>query len=123
MDRAKLLAAIAKEFGYGCMMICKERARQIEIEQWDYERDYELYYGNEELALAATAYAMPPETREFVNDEWGNDMFLHFWPWDLEWWKPTPDDRQRELEKAGALIASQIDLPQHKPTKILNQQP
>lgn len=31
------------------------------------------------------------------------------WPWDKSWWKPTPDDRIRELIKAGALIAAEID--------------
>lgn len=30
-------------------------------------------------------------------------------PWDNEWWKPSPDDRKRELVKAGALIAAAID--------------
>lgn len=31
------------------------------------------------------------------------------WPFSQEWWKPTPDDRIRELAKAGALIAAEID--------------
>lgn len=31
------------------------------------------------------------------------------WPWDEMLWKPTPDDRIRELAKAGALIATEID--------------
>ena len=31
------------------------------------------------------------------------------WPWALSQWKPTPDDRIRELTKAGALIAAEID--------------
>ena len=31
------------------------------------------------------------------------------WPWNVVWWKPTPDDRIRELAKAGALIAAEID--------------
>lgn len=31
------------------------------------------------------------------------------WPWHPKWWKPTPDDRIRELAKAGALIAAEID--------------
>jgi hypothetical protein len=32
-----------------------------------------------------------------------------YWPWDREWWKPTPNNRIRELAKAGALIAAEID--------------
>ena len=31
------------------------------------------------------------------------------WPWDESWFKPTPDDRIRELVKAGALILAEID--------------
>ena len=30
------------------------------------------------------------------------------WPWDHEWWKPS-DDPVRNLVKAGALIAAEID--------------
>jgi hypothetical protein len=31
------------------------------------------------------------------------------WPFTEHWWKPTPNNRIRELEKAGALIAAEID--------------
>ena len=31
------------------------------------------------------------------------------WPWNGSYWKPTPDDRIKELTKAGALIAAEID--------------
>jgi len=30
------------------------------------------------------------------------------WPWDEEWWKPD-NDAVRNLAKAGALIAAEID--------------
>jgi hypothetical protein len=30
------------------------------------------------------------------------------WPWDPSWWKPSPDPI-RNLVKAGALIAAEID--------------
>lgn len=30
------------------------------------------------------------------------------WPWDEEWWKPS-EDPVRNLVKAGALIAAEID--------------
>jgi hypothetical protein len=33
----------------------------------------------------------------------------HAVPWGESWWKPTPEDRVRELVKAGALIAAEID--------------
>jgi hypothetical protein len=35
--------------------------------------------------------------------------YLRFWPWTQRTFKPTPHDRIRELVKAGALIAAEID--------------
>jgi hypothetical protein len=34
-------------------------------------------------------------------------IMAELWPWDESWWKPG--DRIRELAKAGALIAAEID--------------
>jgi len=50
------------------------------------------------VAIAAAAYASPRKTRKYRTS-----------PWNVVWWKPTPDDRIRELAKAGALIAAEID--------------
>lgn len=36
-------------------------------------------------------------------------MHLHIWPFELKWLKRTPKNRIRELQKAGALIAAEID--------------
>ena len=80
----------------GLARIVAERRRQISEEGWD---DYhDALHDNDELARAAATYAMPDRLRRMVE-----------WPFDLEWWKPTPDNRIRELEKAGALIAAEID--------------
>ena len=38
-----------------------------------------------------------------------NPSFHIMWPWEANWWKPTPEDRIKELAKAGALIAAEID--------------
>ncbi|WP_281681861.1 hypothetical protein [Zunongwangia profunda] len=101
MNRAELLKAIEKEFGIGCAVICKERARQKEVKGYDVERDRDQYYKNEELAEAAVTYAIFPRT--------DIDRTV-FWPWSLECWNPTPDNRAREFEKAGALLAAQLDV-------------
>ena len=62
---------------------------------------------------------MPQEEREkyqsvkFIKGSIGNlkIWYPRWWPksWDIIWWKPTPKDRVRELAKAGALIAAEID--------------
>tara|TARA_B100002049_G_scaffold145952_1_gene108412 strand:+ start:5552 stop:5896 length:345 start_codon:yes stop_codon:yes gene_type:complete len=100
MKRQELLEAIEKEFGAGCAAICKERARQKEVKGYDFERDLQVYYENEELASASLAYAMN-------NTDWRRE---EFWPWHQEFWNPTPDNRQREFEKSGALMAAQLDV-------------
>ena len=85
----------------GVDLIAAERKRQIE-EGWDMDHDY-IANNDEQLAQASALYALPECFRE---DEYSVN---NLWPWDKKWWKPTPNDRIRELAKAGALIAAEID--------------
>ncbi|OJV17788.1 MAG: hypothetical protein BGO30_07535 [Bacteroidetes bacterium 41-46] len=84
----------------GIELIAEERQRQIEAEGWTAEHDKEEHAMGE-LALAASCYAMIPELRP-------SELPPSHWPW-CGSWKPTPSDRIRELQKAGALIAAEID--------------
>lgn len=86
----------------GAQLIEEERARQIRDERFTERHDSGHEDG--ELARAAAAYATPEPYREYVLS--GRPVL---WPWELNWWKPTPNDRVRELVKAGALIAAEID--------------
>lgn len=91
----------------GIELIAAERKRQIEQEGWTPEHDDGHFDG--ELAQAAACYALPKQTR---NGYLLNRMVWEFfWPWDSEWWKPATNSRGRikELTKAGALIAAEID--------------
>jgi hypothetical protein len=84
----------------GVEMITAERQRQIYAEGWTPEHD--AGHEPEALARAAVCYAVPPDgSRQHI-------VNVH-WPWRRQFWKPTPDDRIRELTKAGALIAAEID--------------
>ncbi len=83
--------------GNGVELIAAERRRQIEQEDWTPEHDDEHSMG--ELRQAARAYAGDPGHAS--NPPAG-------WPWDEEWWKPS-EDAVRNLVKAGALIAAEID--------------
>lgn len=76
----------------GVDLIRRERERQVSEEGWTPEHDDAHVDGV--LSRAAACYAHPP-------------LFFHLWPWDRHWWKPG--DRVRELAKAGALIAAEID--------------
>jgi hypothetical protein len=99
----------------GAELIAAERRRQVDVEGYTVEHDV-VHESNGELATAAWAYLA-----DLVTD---GDIDHHEepegWPWPAEWrpagatsmhpsWKPTPDDPIRQLVKAGALIAAEID--------------
>ncbi len=95
----------------GAEIITDERTRQIEKEKWSESHDDA--HKNGELARAAAAYALPPKFRELMKN--GRPKLF---PWRIDWWKPTTfsekdgkfvHDRVRQLAKAGALIAAEID--------------
>ncbi|MDE2106773.1 MAG: hypothetical protein KGL39_56685, partial [Patescibacteria group bacterium] len=68
------------------------RRRQMEDEGWSPEHDDQHTHG--EMANAAACYAIDSPS---------------LWPmsWNWSWWKPK--DRRRDLARAGALIAAEID--------------
>lgn len=90
----------------GIERIAYERRRQVEREGWTPEHDDEHCFG--ELSGAACSYA------EAASRQVGEDRPLaalrpnQLWRWSAEWWKPS-EDPVRNLEKAGALIAAEID--------------
>jgi hypothetical protein len=84
----------------GIERIAAERKRQIDKENFTVEHDDQ--WNRHELAMASLCYVMPPSCRYEV-------FLTTYWPWQWEWWKPTHENRIRELEKAGALIAAEID--------------
>jgi len=83
----------------GAKLIAAERARQMSDEKWDAQHDDEHERG--ELAVAAACYVLGAARKRY-----SRECPLR-WPWDGAWWKPT--DRVRDLTKAGALIAAEID--------------
>ena len=107
----------------GIELIAAERSRQVAEEGWTPEHD-EVHESGE-MAKAAACYALPIGFRQMRECDFmvetargladpNSPMTVHSyvplnWPWAPEWWKPTPDDRIRELTKAGALIAAEID--------------
>jgi hypothetical protein len=88
----------------GTDLITVERQRQISVEGWSAEHDDQHLDG--ELAVAAACYAMPAFCRTMCSSTPGVQAI---WPWGVEWWIPCPTDRVRELVKAGALVAAEID--------------
>lgn len=98
----------------GVQMIAAERQRQIVEECWTAEHD--SWHSDGELALAGACYAMADKERALcitqkveANSVNHTSLFALLWPFAEEWWNPSPHDRVRELVKAGALIAAEID--------------
>lgn len=97
----------------GLEHISEERKRQQEDLKWTPENDDR--YINNELGNAATAYLLANDLEIVSEDPMKNvtisvmmrrDMF---WPFKDYSFKPSPEDRVKELAKAGALIAAEID--------------
>jgi len=81
----------------GIDLIKEERLRQIESEHWTPAHDDK--HTTFELTRAAVSYAFSVVNIYSV---------ANWWPWDWSWYKPS-DDPIRNLVKAGALIAAEID--------------
>lgn len=87
----------------GIELIDKERERQINELGYDVRND--SFYSNNELAKAATCYLLTENFRICIP---GTFIPIN-WPWAGEYWKPCPNDRIRELTKAGALFKAQAE--------------
>lgn len=96
------------DLGPGVQAIAIERQRQMATERFTSTHDEQYQRG--ELAKAAVAYAqlaameLDAGTRGHIG--WLNPPAI--WPWEAHWWKPV--DARRDLVRAGALIAAQLDL-------------
>lgn len=120
----------------GTTLISEERNRQVTEEGYDWRRDADYY--KEELALAAAVYAIPLDWRDVKAGNQGHTNLQRIlWPWEWKYFKPvytiggnstvepigqSIEDRIRELSKAGALIAAEIDRLQRLKIKNLNNE-
>ena len=94
----------------GVERIREERERQIRSEGWTPEHDDE--HDQAQLATAGVGYAMFA-VEQLLFDDLPDEAYQvppaeTEWPWHPDWWKPSTDP-VRNLVKAGALIAAEID--------------
>lgn len=122
----------------GARMIVTERGRQIEAEGYDFRHDDDHAHGEllaaamcyadaadvvrkapsaeEAIRRVLRAAGVDPDTdddlqRMIENPArhfWGWDKAPTPWPWAAEYWKPSPTV-ERNLAKAGALLAAELD--------------
>ncbi len=95
----------------GASMIAEERVRQITAE--GYAPEHDDAHLNCEIALAAVSYAAP-EPVYVLRTAVGTMMYRDPWPWGQRHDKRSAHGdgragRIRDLTKAGALIAAEID--------------
>ncbi len=92
----------------GAARIAAERQRQIDTEGWTPEHDDEHCFG--EIAGAASAYAALASRQEGsgLHEAEATKPPSQTWRWGHAQWKPS-NDPIRNLVKAGALIATEID--------------
>lgn len=94
----------------GVDLIAAERQRQIDAEGWTPEHDDT--HTHLELAKAGATYALYAGF-----GPWVTPYAPLTWPWELGELKLSPSrDRVRDLVKAGALIAAEIDRLQREQT-------
>ena len=95
----------------GAELIAAERRRQVTSE--GFRADHDDRHVRNQLALAAMSYVCVVAAPDEEGDESGKPRPCYDWPWSKTWWKPSPDPI-RNLVKAGALIAAEIDRLQRK---------
>lgn len=96
--------------GTALHLFAAERSRQIQAE--GYSPDKDDGYVNGHLARAAATYALPNQQRLESPYTYHTDEGKHvpcMWPWGAKSWKPTPNDRLREVVKAGALLLAEAE--------------
>ena len=88
----------------GIELIAAERERQITAEGWTPAHDDA--HQNAEMTHGARCYLGHALGLEYGMERQPRKPIE--WPWDAEWWKPSTDP-VRDLVKAAALIAAEID--------------
>lgn len=94
----------------GIEIIEEERNRHFKVGGYTPEQYVE--FADESMAYAAACYAIPANSRNVYAGPGGISNILRIlWPksWSSVWWEPSPENRIKELAKAGALIAAEID--------------
>lgn len=89
----------------GLTMICLERIRQSKL---GFNAEHDAAHLQGEIAQAAACYALAAAFQVRFPGKANFTRVPATWPFEPRWWKPSPDPK-RNLAKAGALMAAEID--------------
>lgn len=94
----------------GAELISDERRRQVEVEGFTSEHD-DIEQLDFDLSSVGALYALHASLEKTPNMSMLFEKIFSYWyPWGKKYWKPTaPNDTIKQLVKAGALIAAEID--------------
>ena len=92
----------------GAQLIAAERARQVQVEGWSSSHDDD--HVGAELSKAAEAYLVAAWAQiKMLDWSWLCYEAARRWPWGVNAMPELKHDPVRNLVKAGALIAAEID--------------
>jgi hypothetical protein len=89
----------------GIDLIAWERSRHEDL---GHTTEHDRQHHNGELLAAAICYTVAGAGDAATSLDPTSDLTLYMWPWEQEQWKPSLDV-VRNLVKAGALLAAEID--------------
>jgi hypothetical protein len=90
----------------GVELIRQERHRQVYVE--GFKESHDDGHRMAEIALAGLSYVSVAASQVRLGAGCAAERLPVYWPWNEDWWKPSPDP-VINLIKAGALIAAEID--------------
>jgi len=99
--------ALSPEISPALRLVMAERHRHKEVEGWTTEHD-DAHVGHE-LALAAAVYAVPGHEVTGREESRLRAKVISLWPWSADWFKPSRNDRAREVVKATSLLLAELE--------------
>ena len=95
----------------GLRLVAAELERHVNVEGWTKEHD--ARHSPMVLAVAGAAYALDAAGIHYDGHESWKQAYLEMarkiWPFDDEWFKPTPEDAVRQLVKSASMIIAEIN--------------
>lgn len=92
------------------LSLIEDECHRVQLEE-GFTPEHDLQHDKGQLAEAAAYYCFTQQQREFTdavlaksNDGAGSSV----WPFEPQWFKPSPEDRIKELVKAGQFIIAEI---------------